>query len=478
MTPPRLFISYSWSSQEHETWVINLAESLVESGVDVILDKWDLKEGHDSIVFMESMVNDPNIKKVIMICDEIYAAKANDRQAGVGTETQIISKQVYEQQDQSKFVAVLSERSPEGKPFLPAYYTNRIYIDLSSSDRYASEFEQLVRWIFDKPRHVRPELGEPPAFLNDERARSLGTFLLFNRGIDALKNGKSYIDGAVDDYLQKFALSLEGYRIDFTAHGGLGPDEIIAKNIAELEPYKAEFEQLIMSIARYAPTANAQKNLHRFFEALAPYLDRPEQVTRYHDYCFDNFRFFIHEIFLYTIAIFLQQERFTLVEQLLGTPYYVSSRADRGEDVTTTFSVFRQSMPSSDIRNTRLGRVSTRADMLMERAKKSGFNFNWLMQADFILYVRASLGGSPCERWWPETLVYAVQARNPMEVFARSKSSSYYEQLRGLFGGLTAQELKAHIAKLEENHDLNPKWGFFRISPSILAGVSQLASIP
>ena len=60
---PKLFISYSWSSPEHQTWVVSLATELRESGVDVILDKWDLKEGHDAFAFMEKMVTDPEIKK-------------------------------------------------------------------------------------------------------------------------------------------------------------------------------------------------------------------------------------------------------------------------------------------------------------------------------------------------------------------------------------------------------------------------------
>ena len=47
-SPPRLFISYSWSTSEHEQWVIDLATELVNSGVDVVLDKWDLREGHES----------------------------------------------------------------------------------------------------------------------------------------------------------------------------------------------------------------------------------------------------------------------------------------------------------------------------------------------------------------------------------------------------------------------------------------------
>jgi hypothetical protein len=60
-TSPKLFISYSWSSCTHEDWVLSLAGELRESGVDVILDKWDMKEGHDAHAFMEKMLTDPTI---------------------------------------------------------------------------------------------------------------------------------------------------------------------------------------------------------------------------------------------------------------------------------------------------------------------------------------------------------------------------------------------------------------------------------
>ena len=148
-SPPRLFISYSWSTSEHEQWVIDLATELVNSGVDVVLDKWDLREGHDSIAFMEKMVTDPSISKVILVCDQVYASKADGRSGGVGTETQIISAEVYAKQSQDKFVAVIAEKNDAGKPYLPTYYNSRIYVDLSESDRYAENFEKLLRWIFE-----------------------------------------------------------------------------------------------------------------------------------------------------------------------------------------------------------------------------------------------------------------------------------------------------------------------------------------
>ena len=140
---PKVFVSYSWTSDEHQRWVLDLATALRENGVDVILDKWDLREGHDAIAFMERMVTDESVEKVIIVLDRRYSEKANDRKGGVGTETQIITPQIYEKADQDKFVGVVSEVDADGKPFKPAYYASRIHIDLSNEDS---------RTLFGMPR--------------------------------------------------------------------------------------------------------------------------------------------------------------------------------------------------------------------------------------------------------------------------------------------------------------------------------------
>ena len=56
-------------------------------------------------------------------------------------------KGVYDNQSQDKFVAVISEKDGDGKPFLPTYYKSRIYIDLSEADKYSENFERLLRWV-------------------------------------------------------------------------------------------------------------------------------------------------------------------------------------------------------------------------------------------------------------------------------------------------------------------------------------------
>ncbi len=116
--PPKAFISYSWTSKEHETFVLELAERLMADGVHITLDKWDLLEGHDKYVFMEKMVTDPEMDKVLLISDKSDAIKADQSAGGVGTESQIISAEVYNQVNQEKFIPIVTEYDAQGDPCL------------------------------------------------------------------------------------------------------------------------------------------------------------------------------------------------------------------------------------------------------------------------------------------------------------------------------------------------------------------------
>lgn len=82
METPKVFISYSWHPAGNQLWVIKLAERLMSDGIEVVLDVWDLKDGHDKNVFMERMVNDSSIAKVLVICNKDYSEKANRRTGG------------------------------------------------------------------------------------------------------------------------------------------------------------------------------------------------------------------------------------------------------------------------------------------------------------------------------------------------------------------------------------------------------------
>jgi len=478
MKNPKVFISYSWSSPQHEQWVINLATELRQAGVDVILDKWDLKEGHDAIAFMERMVTDPEIKKVIIVSDRVYAQKADSRRGGVGTETQIISKEIYDKVDQNKFVVVIAEKDENGRPYLPTYYKSRIYIDLSEPDSYTENFERLLRWIYDKPLYKKPELGNPPSFLSEGEQISLGTTVSFKRAIDAIKNGKSYSYGALDEYLETFSKNLEKFRIkDYDGEF----DEAVIKNIEAFLPYRNEFIQLLLTIARYDSREEFIERLHRFFESLIPYMFRPEGVTSWRECDFDNFRFIIHELFLYAVAILVKLERFQQAAMFLSQRYYVSANSDYGRDVMVSFSIFRQYMESLEYRNRRLKlhRLSLRADLLKERCQAIGIDFRYLMQADFVLFIRADLYSEELsDRWWPETLLYLGHFPGPFEIFARAESKRYFEKIKCLFDIDSPDDFKQLLEEYKQGKRELPRWEFNSFNPALLLNIEKLATKP
>lgn len=477
---PKLFISYSWTSPEHETWVEELAQELAAAGVHVILDKWDLREGQESAAFMEQMVTDPTVGKVVLICDEAYAGKANSRTGGVGTEAQIISAEIYQAASGTKFVAVVREYDDQGKACVPKYYTSRIYIDLSDSPRYAIEFDRLIRWAHDQPLHVRPPTGKKPSYLEREnRAITLVTSAEHRRALDAIKNDRTYADAAVGDYLKILAEGIEQFRIQ--KPNPIEFDELVVKSIEDFLPYRNEAIELFSTIGRYRDTSDTRRHVHRFFERLLPYLERPQSVTQWNDTDFDNFRFIVHELFLYGVTALLKEERFEFAANLLKTPFYVPGRSEYGRDVTVSFEAFRTYAAMFEHRNKRLNlsKISLRAYLLEQRCHSSGFTMQELMQTDFIMFLRSNtVRVDHAYPWYPETLLYVGRHSGPFEIFARSRSEQYFETVRKLLGVTTKAQLGEVLNELEGERGRLPRWDYHSLSPRPLVGFEHLGVAP
>ncbi len=170
----KAFISYSWTSSEHEKWVLELANQLVKNGVDAILDKWNLNPGNDKYTFMESMVLDKEIDRVLIICEHGYKTKADNRIGGVGTEVQIITPELYSKVDQNKFIPIIAEKGEHLDSFMPVFLKSRLGIDMSSPEVYEKGFEELLRLIINRPYYTKPSVGKLPEFLlgNDTQTKN------------------------------------------------------------------------------------------------------------------------------------------------------------------------------------------------------------------------------------------------------------------------------------------------------------------
>ncbi|KQZ56245.1 hypothetical protein ASD54_25215 [Rhizobium sp. Root149] len=476
---PKLFISYSWSNQDHEAWVVKFAEELASQGIDVILDKWDLQPGHDANAFMESMVTDASVTKVILICDEVYATKSDGRAGGAGTEAQIITPKIYAQSRQDKFVAVVRERNADGKAFLPAYYGSRIYFDLSNPATYGEEFDKIVRWAWGQPLYIRPEKGTKPSFIDAQRAPSkIASSVSFRRACDAIRNSSSNVVALTGEYLETIVQGLEAFRIKTEPTTRETFDDIVVASVNEFSPYRNELIELFLLCARFQPNLEMTEVLHRFFEKCIPYLHPPQNAGQWTEWDFDNYHFIIHELFLYCLGAFLKYEKYAAAATFMENEYYSRKRSG-GDNLMQPFTVFRGYMRSLEHRNNRLklNRLSVRADMLSERNKGTGVDFQYVMAADFVLYLRGSMFGE-WHRWWPETLLYADRFGGSFEMFSRAKSKKYFAKLTPLLGVNSKAQLGDVLTAILSSPDRIPKWQFERLNVNALLGYANLDTTP
>jgi len=158
--PPKVFLSYSHDTPEHKQWVREFASLLLEKGVEVLVDCWDLRPGDDVPKYMERSLKEAD--RVLMICTPTYVAKANDGKGGVGYEAMIVTGELVQNLGSSKFIPIL--RQAAGQDSRPTSVSTRFYIDLSlhNADAHQEQFEILLRELHQVPANPKPPLGRNP----------------------------------------------------------------------------------------------------------------------------------------------------------------------------------------------------------------------------------------------------------------------------------------------------------------------------
>ncbi|MCX2809619.1 TIR domain-containing protein [Bacillus sp. ChL18] len=460
---PKVFISYCWTSPEHEEWVLDLAIRLSEgNGIEVVLDKWDLKEGQDKYAFMESMVTSEEIDRVLIICDSGYQIKADKRTGGVGDETQIITPNVYSDTNQEKFIPIVAERDKEGNAFIPAYVKNRIYIDLSKEETFEENYETLLRNIMKAPKYKKPPLGELPLYLFKEEVNHFKTSHIIKQMRNALERNPERLKVMAIKFQDDFLESVES--LLFTIEDPENLDDEVRKGIDKSMPLKDDFIQYI-EILIEADKLKAEY-LIDFFEKMFTYT-KPLKAGSFYPLQFDHIKFLIHEIVLYTFLYLIKYDCYAIIAELLDADYNIDVPPYSGRDIDLT--VFRQHLQSLENRNSRLGlqKINLQAEILIERAGK---HRQELVNADILLYYFLELRDTIYD-WFPITFIY--KENENIRFLQRLKSQRFAEKVKYLFNAKDIEEMK----DLLRNFENNIKYGFRRLSnPTHYINVEEIGT--
>jgi len=162
---PTVFISYSWDDETHKDWILNLTKRLFDKGINVLLDRMELRPGKNMIHFMESSI--PKSNKVLIIFTPNYKLKAEKRQGGVGFEYSILNAELYNQiTTNEKYIPIL--KSGNFSESIPAFMQQFIGINMTKPETFEEKFNELVYAIYDKPQIEKPKIGMNP-FINQSQ---------------------------------------------------------------------------------------------------------------------------------------------------------------------------------------------------------------------------------------------------------------------------------------------------------------------
>jgi hypothetical protein len=153
MNSPKVFISYSHDSQAHKQWTMNFAVRLRNSGVDAILDQWELQPGDDIPHFMERNLSSAD--RVLMICTEPYVKKANSGVGGVGYEKMIVTADLMRSIESNKVIPIIRQN---GGRVVPTFLSSKYFIDFSG-DEVEFAFDELVRTLVGAPLFQKPAIS-------------------------------------------------------------------------------------------------------------------------------------------------------------------------------------------------------------------------------------------------------------------------------------------------------------------------------
>lgn len=465
---PKVFISYSWHPEENKIRVQQLARRLMSDGVDVILDVWSLKDGQDKYVFMEKMVTDSDINKVLIICNKDYVEKADCRKGGVGTESTIMSDEIYSKAEQTKFLPVVFEKGNDGMIYKPHFLKSRIHIDMSSDDCYEIGYEQLLRDIFDKPLIKKPALGTMPAFLETEEPILLST-AKEQRFLKVKNEESSSFKDWVERYLEKLIASLGQFKISFRVGNAKDLVDLIEKSIDSMQVVTNDFINFLETVSANEECKGEQfvdffENLLQYYEDNNIALPTSDSVSYLVN---DNYRFFNYELFLSFASIMLKHQRFDIIRDVVSADFCILSNRMGREVMPLNYVEFQKYNYTLD----RFKKNLTNSNLISEAAtllksKMEGKLFEEMVEADILLYYLSLVYVKTEEvydTWYPELSIY----NSSFTILPKLVSSRYFEKAKVLFG-VDDKESFVTLAKgLKDNLQRD---GYHHI-PSVLQGL-------
>ena len=448
--PPKVFISYSHDFQDK---VKEYADRLIsEGGIDAKIDIYDLEKGHDLNKYMEEMVNNPEIQFVLMFCTKAYTKKANARKGGVGTESAIISQEVYGNAQQKKFIPIACEVDEEGNFTLPTFVKSRNSFDFTTPEKTYEEWENLIRFLHNKPRYQKPKIGTPPSYiLHDDAKEYPGIRHQFETYKHAVHQGKVDTNVLRNQFFTACEEEIDELRVREEPNTLTLAYEIVEKytNLKKLRNIIIEWLMFESNLIE----SDFTECFIDFLEHILIFKIKPTEMRMWNDSWFDSHRLFLHDLFVYSIAALVKNKRYDELKKLTEHKFLFPEGYGRYDLYFGDFVVFygtsgviKKEIKISEERHY----ISPTAELFKRNAdiKTLPFSPNF-METELLLFIISVLKTQ--STWFPWSLLYAGYGCHPFPLFLRATKREGFDILWKILGIDSANSLReAYKEKIEQ----------------------------
>lgn len=138
----KIFISYSWFSDEHRDWVRQLSEELRRHHIEPVLDQKNIYPGDDIISFMNESVSSQAV--CLIICSASYTEKVNAKEGYVWYEADLLTKRQLSAGKNFTIIPII--RDNEAKT-VPDCFGKIMHIDMDKEEWQSTPLSLLIAAI-------------------------------------------------------------------------------------------------------------------------------------------------------------------------------------------------------------------------------------------------------------------------------------------------------------------------------------------
>lgn len=426
---PKVFISYAWTNDSYKEKVRDFAKNLMDDSIDVVIDIFDLKPGQDMNSFMEKSVNDASVTNVLILLNKEYAEKADGRMGGVGTETQILSNEVYKSVEQEKILPIIFEKGSKGEVYKPAYLESRIHFDLASPEQFEREYVTLVKRLCGNEVSPKPNLGPRPKWVDENETVNYairGKIKSIKRSLSPEERDQE-VRGALHDIQKAITECFVELEEDFR-------DETIISSYISSLTVRNDYLDLICAL-----------NVgHKDIEILADFFEVVYSNSLNQGIKGEFQLTLLHEVFLYTIAILYRNRRLDAIGYIFGKTYFITVLGRRQNDDYRLFCNYNTKLDNAISNRDGKKYLCGTAHFWLENLHKDACTRDELTFADLLcfqysIFGKENRGGHP---WFPITHNYSNQNQVFIDFSFRFMSTEHVNRVSTIFGYDSIEEFK------------------------------------